>query len=397
MKKQMVTLMTLLAAALEFTACAPLNDDPGPAVDRNPLQSQFNWTAAADSSTAALVDRFWFRYSSDTKGYFIDNPIALGNTAWSYNYWPQAHAIDVITDAYIRTAAPANAIYGDMFPIWYDGVREKNGNTFNNVYTDDMEWIGIALMRIYNALGGSTSQYLDAARSMWPVIMSRWGVDGCGGGLRWCTTATPSANACSNGPGAVMALLLYNATQDESYLNDAKKIYAWEKSTLLNQATGAIADNMQQGGTISGGPLTYNQGTMMGAGYMLFKITGEKHYLDEASLMADYTLNNLTDGSKTYLRDEGSGDNSLFKGIFIRYFVDMIHCADVPAAKRTKWYNFLSDNAVTAWTRGIDKTDADGMYFSQSWDKPAYVVSAKLNAQICGCTLIEAIAAAQKP
>ena len=55
-----------------------------------------DWDAAADSSSVTLIDRFWnteenyFNYGND-------------GSIKDFHYWPQAHAMDVMIDAYNRT------------------------------------------------------------------------------------------------------------------------------------------------------------------------------------------------------------------------------------------------------------------------------------------------------
>ena len=70
----------------------------------------FQWEAIADSCSAALNMHFW----NNSKYYNNASP-SDGN----FNYWPQAHALDVLVDAYIRTA---NANYKAYMDDWFVGV-----------------------------------------------------------------------------------------------------------------------------------------------------------------------------------------------------------------------------------------------------------------------------------
>lgn len=56
----------------------------------------------------------------------------------------------------------------------------------------------------------------------------------------------------------------------------------------------------------------------------LYDITGNSVYLNDARNAADYTISKLINISNNILRDEGNGDNALFKGIFMRYFLILI-------------------------------------------------------------------------
>lgn len=115
-----------------------------------------DWTAAADSSSRAFVATFW-----NTTGYFnYDNN---GNT--TFHYWPQAHALDVITDAYTRTR---DNVYKAYYDNWYRGVPMKNQNTFYNEYYDDMEWNALAMLRAYQATGDA--KFKEATLRVWEWI-----------------------------------------------------------------------------------------------------------------------------------------------------------------------------------------------------------------------------------
>ncbi|HAH22224.1 MAG TPA: glycosyl hydrolase family 76, partial [Prolixibacteraceae bacterium] len=93
----------------------------------------------------------------------------------------------------------------------------------------------------------------------------------------------------------------------------ALKIYDWEKSTLFNPANGAVYDNIDSrtGDIQKSWIFTYNEGTFLGSAVELYKITGEKGYLNDAIKAADYTLNNLVDGNDRLLKIEGNGDGGL--------------------------------------------------------------------------------------
>ena len=91
----------LPAAALAIASCG-VEDvyygevyDPDSPVD---MPYEIDWNAAADSVDNVLVERFMYK----DRGIFnrlsdLQDPESNGN-----NYWGQAHAMDVIIDAYLR-------------------------------------------------------------------------------------------------------------------------------------------------------------------------------------------------------------------------------------------------------------------------------------------------------
>lgn len=328
------------------------------------------WSRRADTSSVALADHFW------NKGLHYCNYDSASDT--TFHYWPQAHALDVFTDWYLRTGEPRVL---ELYDQWYEGVPAANGSGFWNQYYDDMEWNGIAALRAYQATG--QERFLEAARQLWGFILPGWN-DQAGGGITWKKGLEWSKNACSNGPGAILAARLYQELGRAEDLEWARRIYFWEKEVLFDR--GAIYDNINaETGKIAGFCLTYNQGTFIGAAVELYKITGERSYIDDAILAADYTLEHLTvDGG--ILQPEGAGDGGIFKGIFVRYFTELILHGDLDAELRGRYIAFLAHNAETLWADG----NAQGR-FAPDWRSRPGSPSA-MTPQLSGCMLIEAMA-----
>lgn len=345
---------------------------------------EYDWNAAADSASNALINKFWnetgnyFNYGNDDK-------------ELTFHYWPNAHAMDVVIDAYLRTN---DSKYSAYFDKWFVGVKIKNGNTYENAYVDDMEWNALTMIRLYNIT--KDQKYLDAAQQLWGWIKDAWSED-VGGGIRWCTGSwvTFTKNACSNAPAAIIGARLYKITENEQDLEWAKKIYDWQKQTLVVSSTGEVKDNIiVESGEVKGSALTYNEGTYVGAGVELYNITKDIVYLNDAKRAANYTISTLINSSSNVLRDEGTGDNGLFKGIFMRYFLELIKVNDLDEAYRHKFVTFLNNNAYVLWTTGVYKSGEydDNLLFGSSWDSSP-VSFTQLTSQASGCMLIEAKAA----
>ena len=346
------------------------NNEPTPAVE----EVQINWNAAADSSSRSLVNSFW-----NTAGKYF-NTDNVSNT--TFQYWPNGHALDVLVDAYTRTN---DVFYKNCIDQWYDGVKAKNGNTFRNDYYDDMEWNALAMLRAYQATGDT--KYKDAALQVWEWIKEGWNAN-AGGGISWAKGHEFSKNACSNGPACILAARLYQAFGDESNKEWATKIYNWEKTTLFNSSTGAVYDNINSNTNAieKNWVFTYNEGTFVGSAVELYKIFGEKAYLNDAALAADYTVSTLV--SNSILKDEGTGDGGLFKGIFIRYFTELIQQDRLDASAKRRYIQFIQYNAETLWTKGAVKP---AVLYGPNWSvKPGSPVG--LTEQLSGSMLIEAMA-----
>lgn len=150
-------------------------------------------------------------------------------------------------------------------------------------FYDDNVWLGIDFCDIYAATGDG--KYLDEARKIWKFIES--GMDDVlGGGIYWCEQKKHSKNTCSNAPGSVYALKLYAATGDAHYLEQGKALYAWTKNTLLDPEDGLYFDNVNLSGEIGRAKYAYNSGQMVQSGVLLYRATGDESYLQDAQRTA---------------------------------------------------------------------------------------------------------------
>lgn len=354
------------------------------------IESRYDWDAAADSAVNVLVDRFMDK-NTGTFWTISDNVDPRLST---FNYWPQAHAMDVIVDAYLRIkdSDPERAgQYEKYMASWHKNrANNYNGPDYYNAYTDDMEWIVLTLLRMYEATG--VQEYFDFARDTYDKwIITRWTDDENGGGIRWSLDAGNSKNACSNGPAAICAMRLYGFTSEQKYMDDAVKIYGWLSENLYNPSTGMVADNMA-GGKVNGGALSYNQGTFMGAAHLLYKATKDSRYLAEAMKAARHQMDSRsTDGIMNAEADKANSDNALFKGIFIRYATLMVNDTVFDFRFREELKRYISQNAITCWSDGIDKSEGSDMFFNYDWRSPYTGENGYLNPQVSATTLIEAM------
>ncbi|HDR53031.1 MAG TPA: glycosyl hydrolase family 76, partial [Mariniphaga anaerophila] len=316
---------------------------------------QTDWSAIADTTSRALVENYW---NTDEKRFNYQND----GQSTEFHYWPQAHALDVLLDAYSRTG---DRFYLSHIHDWFEGVPVQNGNDFLNRYIDDMEWNVLAMLRAYQLTGDE--KFMQATEVVWEDIKKYWS-DIAGGGLMWEKQDSYGKNACSNGPAAIFAARLFLEKKNFDDLEWAKKIYHWERSTLFDEETGAIWDNIKE--TDEGLKInkdwifTYNQGTFIGAAVELFNLTNDSTYLYDAIKATDYTLESLTNRADNILKSEGGGDGGLFKGIFIRYFTQLIQHHALPLDKKQEYVDFLFHNAKALWNEGTDK---ERMLFGPYW------------------------------
>jgi len=192
---------------------------------------------------------------------------------------PKANLMDPLVknmSYYLNTAPPAPG-YTDYIMKLKPGER----------YYDDNEWIGIAALDGY----ARTKKKSDLAlgKMMYDFVMTGYD-QALGGGVYWKEGDLSSKNTCSNGPAALVALQLYQATKNKAYLDTALKIVNWTNSKLQTPAK-LYYDNIRvRNGSIGKATFSYNTGTMLESYVYLYEITKDKKYLDEANAIADSSL-----------------------------------------------------------------------------------------------------------
>ena len=365
-----------ITASLFFSSCGKDNTDSN--ADGNGEKTEhFDWNSQATICTNSLISFFW----SSSLSYFLpDN----GGSS-KFQYWPQAHALDIIIDAFIRTG---DENYKNLMDNWFTGVKAGNGNKWKNAFYDDMEWIALACERAYRATGDD--KWDTVVKTLWNEIKSAWNEEYADGGMAWKTDQPYSKNACSNGPAAILAARLAKSSGIPEHQEFAVKIFRWEKDHLLKD--GLILDHIDgRTDQITTWKFTYNQGTYIGAAIELYNLTGDKSYLDDARIVADKTISSLTTNS--VLKLEGSPDSSedsdahLFKGIFIRY-LNLLIGSDISEIAKKSYISFIEHNAQTLVNKGMD---SHNNLFGPDWNtRPGSVTT--LKSEVSGCTLIEAAA-----
>lgn len=361
------------------------------------------WNKMADGMSQALIKNFWgANFEGYPDRYYFNYGSNLSNMTTNH-YWPQAHAMDVLVDAYMRTG---DKQYKDLFPLWWKGAPKFNfagkmnpKDPWWNVFVDDMEWIVLAQIRMFESTGNK--DYINKARQMYDDwIWPTWGPENEApwyGGITWKTDVDKTKNACSNGPAALIAARLYrffdqagfeNGKVKNAYLNEAIKIYTWEKNYLFDRQTGAVYDNINKQGEVQKNWIfTYNVGTFLGAAHELYLSTGDKQYLEDAVLAASYVTDRMTRNG--VLSDATSGDGGLFHGIFFRYFVKLVNEEALSMDVRKKFHDWFTHLATVMAEQGVNPKT---MLYAGRWRKaPADDEPVGLTPQLTGCMLMEAM------
>jgi uncharacterized protein YyaL (SSP411 family) len=188
-------------------------------------------------------------------------------------------------------------------------------------------------------------KYLDISKEIYRFMMT--GFDTLsGGGLYWREDKKTSKNTCSNGPGIIIALELYKITHQQNYLDTALLLYKWVNAHLQSPQ-GLFYDNIKIPSLkIDSAIYTYNTGTMLQSNVLLYDITNDKKYLQEAERIASaakdfFYRNNKLPGNYWF-------NVVLLRGEIALYNVD----------KNKDHIQFFIDDANRIWN---DEKDENGL------------------------------------
>lgn len=301
-----------------------------------PVQAQIQ-NNIADSAFAAFDASFLRKTNS-----LIFYRTALNNNEKDY-FWQQALDIQTPEDVYFRTNNPA--VKTQITGLLNTFSAQNSTNWEWNEYNDDIFWAVLAYVRGYECTGNTS--FLNQAKYGFALAYSHttnggWGWDTTFGGGIWWSKKKEDKNALSNSPGVISACYLYKFTNNESYLNMAKAIYAWERSHLLDVTTGDVWSAILADGTTNKGLAIFNSGAFAGAANFLYQITGDKAYYDDAKFVFNRVIDNRTWSGIL----AASGRNGTEIAEYIRYLSDF-------ARQNYLWneyYSFMKRCADAAWS-----------------------------------------------
>lgn len=275
------------------------------------------------------------------------------------DFWWEAQLWDLVMDAYEREGSEQ---YRTMIDEVYDGFVKHYG-TWENDFNDDLGWWAQGSMRAYNLT--KNKRYLEQAKVLFQRIWDYWTED-YGGGVLWKNTGEDQKNVATNGPLTVTAVRLYQATGDESYLEQARQLWNFVNEQLTDGA-GRVYDNYENG-ELRQWDFTYNFGNFILASLVLREVSEDESeqamLLERSVLSANWVIENLT--SSGILLDEGLGDGGGFKGVFVRALSKLSKTEGLSEEKQNEYSQFLQDNATQVWNQ---RRASDGLVGS-NWSTP---------------------------
>jgi predicted alpha-1,6-mannanase (GH76 family) len=289
---------------------------------------------------------------------------------WHWNYWWQAHLLDTLVDAQLRSPTAARLASIRSF---VRSVRLRNFGRWTNDYYDDIAWLGLALQRV-SSLGIDVGPAVAAIDTQ---LLSGW-TSAAGGGI-WWRRGDDFKNAPANGPAAIFHARSGN-------LSRARAMTDWMSSTLVDPSSGLVWDGIRADtGELVKHIYTYCQGVYLGACL-------ELSLVDNAARTVRAVAERCAPGG--VIRGQGGGDGGLFGAILARYLALAARVLPEPEASLAR--SLVLDSAAACWSGVADAPE--GPLFSAYWDRPAPwplpedAPERDMSVQVGGWMLLEAAA-----
>jgi hypothetical protein len=224
-------------------------------------------------------------------------------------------------------------------------VKEKKEERFY----DDNQWIGIACLRAWQQT--KEQRWLTQLQLTYRFMMTGFDTT-AGGGLYWKEGDSSTKNTCSNGPGVLVALGMYEATGHKAYLKTALLLYEWTKAKLRSP-DGVYYDHIQlPSGKIDQRTYTYNTGTMLESSVRLYAATKQKKFLPEAQRLAAASL-------RHFYKNNSFPEHYWFNAVLLRGYVALYK-----VDRNQKYLNAMRQYGETLWQKERDSRNLLG---NQPW------------------------------
>jgi len=338
--------LPLGVASAASAAPAPAQSPAGPVDALNPVDAQ-----RAVATYQAMQDNL---YLPEYRLYQKSDPSQQFGYLWDFvNPWAATNymaAIPGIGDRYHSDMQARDQGVMDYYdtqetsptgqpqpPAFASGVL-RPVDSDQPTYYDDNAWVGLDFLQEYDL----THQQSDLARAegIFHFVVSGWDTSttvACPGGVFWEDVAGSTRNTISNAPNAEVGLEIYQATHDPYYLTWATRMYDWVRGCLMT-SNGMYYDHLDDSGDVNTALWSYNQGTMIGAGTLLYQVTGDRAYLKQAEQTAAASVSYYSSDGNLYHQPD------VFNAIFFRNLFALAKIDHDPSYAR-----MAASYADTAW------------------------------------------------
>ena len=208
-----------------------------------------------------------------------------------------AGSLDILAaeDDYERTGDPnTKNLINELLTTWLTNTPPPwSWDGWN----DDIGWFTLALIRGYQIT--ANADFLTQAIYGFNFAFGRgWDTTYDDGGI-WeempaDDSSAPDKEALSNDSLGKVACLIYQSTNDVTYLNECQQIYDWVWNHIFDPATGQVYTGINESGQVNTATAVYNQGTFLDYANLLWEITGNTNIYRDATNAANYGMNSLT-------------------------------------------------------------------------------------------------------
>lgn len=244
-----------------------------------------------------------------TAGLYRENyPVQSGDPGNSY-LWPYDGLVSGVANLHALGYDIDYKSFVDRFEAYWTESGKKNvggyasqtdgTSGYGDRFYDDNSIVGLDLVEAYNLLKDETC--ISRAGRIVKFLKSGFD-DTMGGALWWNESLVNDASngdsnkpACANGFATMFLLRYYKicpAAEKSEVLEFAKTLYAWLVDNLRDPEDNCYwNDKAANGGTVNKTKWTYNSGAMISNGILLYQITGDKKYLEQAVATAEGSYN----------------------------------------------------------------------------------------------------------
>ncbi|UYQ94161.1 glycoside hydrolase family 76 protein [Chitinophaga horti] len=348
--------LTIAAAAVLLTSCYKTREDVPVLVDRDTTSTDLTYKMKARQA----MDNIYRYYSAGGTVFVRESyPTQPGDPRYAY-LWPysamftgatllkQMGYTDDVAQGYYTSTLTGMEAYKDVSrtPAAYQSVPLSEG--LADRFYDDNAITGIDMLEAYHLT--KEQQLLDNAKLCYTFCASGESPE-AGGGLYW-------NEGVNNNPdhrdymkatnvtalSATLALQLYQQEKQEAYLTSAKRWYNWVKQYMLDPVDKGFWNSITiKDGSINYAKWTYNSGAMIQNAALLYKITGEQVYLDDAKVWAQGAYNIFTREVANQGRFYTAND-PWFTAVLLRGYLEL-HAID----KNSTYIDTLVSNVDYAW------------------------------------------------
>lgn len=233
--------------------------------------------------------------------------------------------------------------------------------------------------------------YLDVAINSFNNIMSRWDEDSCGGGLKWQIYPENAygynyKNSISNGCAFALGARLARYTGNQTFADQAVKVYDWTKKVGLISDSYEVFDgsddktNCQK--VADKTQWTYNNAMFLhGSAFMFDYMKGDNTwkertsgFLKHAELLFFRPFENATDIMYEWACETGESgrhcnlDQQSFKAYLSRFMAKTALLAPFTKDTITKYLKASAVGAAKSCSGGADGTTCGSKWYTGSWD-----------------------------